>query len=91
MTERSRAVIDFAGQAAPVLREVLELIRQRNPIGHRRILEDLAAGGRLRVVLDVPEGGKAPVLRVRLISALGRNSWVWRAAMLPGPAARVAA
>lgn len=84
MTECSPAVIDFAGQAAPVLREVLELIRQRDPIGHRRIVEDLAAGGRLRVVLDVPEGGQAPVLKVRLISALGRNGWVWRAAVGAG-------
>ncbi len=67
----------WASGAPDVLQSIMGIIARQDPYGHAAIQADLAAGGRLRLVIDQPENVRTVRVRVRLLSELGRNRWVY--------------
>lgn len=67
----------WASGAPSALQSIMAGIARQDPYGHAAIQADLAAGGRLRLVIDQPDGIRTVRVRVRLLSELGRNRWVY--------------
>jgi len=67
----------WASGAPGAVASILEAIDRTDPYGAAAIRADLAAGGRLRVVLEAGDSVRSVRLRVRLLSKLGRNRWVF--------------
>jgi hypothetical protein len=67
----------WASASPNVIESIMGILARRDPYGHAAIQADLAAGGRLRLVIDQPAGIGSVRVRVRLLSELGRNRWIY--------------
>lgn len=67
----------WAGAAPGALQAIMDMLARSDPFGFAAIRAEQAAGGRLRVVIDQPEGARMVRLRVRLLSETGPNRWVY--------------
>ena len=69
----------WADGAAALQRAVLAELELADPVSFSRIRQALDDGGRLKIVLDAPDGVWR--LRVRLVHAPGSaqvNRWIWQ-------------
>lgn len=76
---RPPAAFDVANASASLFDQALAAVRAHSALEHERIVHELEAGGRLRLVVDCcPDDPPELVrIRVRLLSVTGANRWVW--------------